>query len=96
MPDLDLTEEDDTLLIPTQLKKYVRYATLARAFGRQGEGRQPILATHYDRRFTMGTIFFRKMADQTHLDKDVVRQDATPSRKRPPLVRLPSTFPRVW
>lgn len=95
VPDLALTEDDTPALIPAPLQKYVRFYTLAQAFGHEGEGHNKHLARHYDSRFTRGVALFTRLADVAHKDRVFVREDAGPSRGRPPLVRLPSTFERV-
>lgn len=93
IPTTELTEESTPALIPEPLSKYLRYFVLARAFGRAGEGRNPILSDHYARRFAMGVALVKRLADITHLDRQWVREDATVSVSRPPHPRLPSTYP---
>lgn len=96
LPDLDLTEQDTPALLPAPMQKYVRYFVLGRAFGRAGEGRQPVLADHYLRRFKRGVEFFRRLADVAHKDRVFVREAFAPAAPRRPRVRLPSTYPSVW
>ena len=54
VPPVDLGETDTPVLIPSPLQKYLRYYTLSRAFGREGEGHRPDLAVHYDSRYQRG------------------------------------------
>jgi len=96
VPDADLVADDTPSLIPSQMTKYLRFYVLARAFGRPGEGRQPILADFYGRRFQRGVDLFRAFGDVARSDRQFQRQDVVPARVRPPYVRLPATFPAVW
>lgn len=95
IPELDLTEDDTPVLIPAPLEKYIRFYVLAQAFGHEGEGSNPALATHYDSRFKRGVALFKRFADTAHKDRLFVREDRDGRRERPPRVRLPSTFERV-
>jgi len=95
-PDLDLLETDTPALIPGPMQKYLRYFVLSRAFGRPGEGRSPVLADHYARRFNRGVAFFQRLGDVARKDRQYQREEATGAdRRRPPRVRLPAEFPRV-
>ena len=96
VPDAELVAADTPDLIPSQMTKYLRFYVLSRAFGRPGEGRQPILADFYGRRFQRGVDLFRAMGDVARTDRTFQRQETVPSRTRPPYVRLPATFPSVW
>lgn len=96
VPDADLVDADTPTLIPAPMTKYLRYFVLARAFGRPGEGRQPVLADFYSRRFLRGVDLFRAMGDVARNDRTFQRQEAVPSRTRPAYVRLPSTYPSIW
>ncbi len=96
IPDSDLVEDDTPTLIPPQLMKYIRYFVLSRCFGRPGEGRQPILADFYGRRFQRGVDLFRAFGNVARADRVYQRQLAEPARSRPPYVRLPAEFPNVW
>jgi hypothetical protein len=96
-PDADLAETDTPTLLPAQLTKYLRFYVLSRAFGRPGEGRQPILSDFYGRRFKRGVDLFRAFGDVARADRTYQREAAVPSDAgRPAYVRLPSTFPSVW
>jgi hypothetical protein len=90
-----VTEEDDLVLIPSQMQKYIRYFVLARAFNRQGEGHQPNLATFYQRRFERGIQVLRNLGNLARRDRQWQRGPITPSARRPATVRLPSSYPRV-
>ncbi len=89
-------EADTPSLIPPQMTKYLRFFVLGRAFGRPGEGRQPVLADFYSRRFQRGVDLFRAMGDVARNDRTFQREDMQPSRVRPPYVRFPATYPSVW
>ena len=95
VPPVDLVETDTPVLIPGPLQKYLRYYTLSRAFGREGEGQRLDLAAHYDSRFLRGVALLKRFADTSHADRTFARQDGAVNRARPPYVRLPSTFERV-
>ena len=95
-PDLDLLEADTPALIPEPMQKYLRFFVLSRAFGRPGEGRNPVMADHYARRFQRGVAFFQRLSDVTRKDRLWQREEATGvDHRRPPRVRLPAEFPRV-
>jgi len=95
VPETLLSEADTTTLLPAQMNKYLRYYTFSRAFGRQGEGQQPILAAHYESRFQRGVVFLKRLADLSHKDKTIIREPLRFESRRPPRVRFPSTFPRI-
>ena len=91
-----LAEADIPALIPRQMMKYLRYYVLARAFARTGEGRQPVLADHFGRRFLAGVAFFRRFTDLAQFDRVFTREeDESAPTLTPPRVRFPSNFPAV-
>ncbi len=96
LPDVEIGEDDAPILIPAGMRKYLRYFTLGRAFARAGEGRQPMLADHYARRFARGVEFFRALSQLAARDRQFQREPADPAQRRVPLVRLPSEYERVW
>ncbi len=96
VPDTDLAESDVPTLIPPQMMKYLRYYVFSRAFGRPGEGRQPILADFYGRRFQRGVELFRSFGNIARHDRVYQREAMMPARKRPAYVRLPAEFPSPW
>ena len=97
VPDAALPDDDSIpALIPTPLTKYLRYYTLARAFGRVGEGHNTILADHYTRRFLRGVAFFRRLADVAHRDRVFQREMVVPPSRRIARVSLPAEYPAVW
>lgn len=96
VPSMDLTEEDAPVLIPTPLQKYLRFYVLSRAFGREGEAQNVQLAQHYDQRFQRGCQLLKRFGDSAHADRTYRRQAPAISRSRPPLVRLPSQFERIF
>lgn len=96
VPDGDLAEEDAPSLIPAQMAKYLRHYVLAWAFARPGEGRQPILADHYARRFQHGVELFRSFGDVARADRVYQRQEIVPARRRVGRVRFPAEFPNPW
>jgi hypothetical protein len=94
--DLPLAETDVPSLVPRQMQKYLRYYVLARAFGRVGEGRQPLLADHFATRFAKGVAFFRRFTDLAKFDRMFVREtEEAPVGHTPPRVRLPSNYPAL-
>lgn len=96
IPTVDLTENDTPGLIPSQLQKYLRYYVLSRAFGRTGEGQNQALAAMYDLRFQRGITIFSRLGNVAFKDMVYVRQDVDSQTHRPPRVRLPSEYPRIW
>ena len=95
IPPVDLVETDAPVLIPEPLQKYLRFYTLSRAFGREGEGQRVDLAQHFDQRFQRGVNLLKRFGDSAHADRTYRRQDERLDRHRPPYVRLPSNFERV-
>lgn len=96
VPPTDLVESDTAVLIPEPLQKYLRYYTLARAFGREGEGQRPDMAQHYDARFQRGVNLLKRFGDSAQADRTFRRQDDKLNRFRPPYVQLPPEYERVW
>ena len=96
VPSLQLGEIDTPGLIPVPLQKYLRYYVLSRAFGREGEGHRPDMAVHYELRFHRGVALMRRLADAARRDHVYAREALGEVAARPPLVRLPATFPSVW
>ena len=95
LPDNDLVETETPDLVPSQMFKYLRYYVWSRAFGRQGEGHNLILASHYERRFRRGVVIFNKLSILTHRDVVYARESIGPTSRRPPRPKLPPEFPRV-
>lgn len=95
-PDGDLTEDDVPDMIPGPMQKYIRFYVLARAYERIGEGQKPDLAKHYDARFQRGIAVMKRFADVGYMDHVYTRDPAQEQTGRPPRVRLPSTFERMW
>lgn len=96
VPERDLEEGDTPDLIPAPLEKYLRYYVWSRAFGRLGEGYQPDASLHYEHRFARGVALFTRLSAVTERDRAFVRESVGMKDRRPPLVRLPPEFERVW
>lgn len=96
VPTVDLTENDTPGLIPGPLQKYLRYYALSRAFGRAGEGQNQAIGAMYDLRFQRGITFFNRLGNIAFKDLVYVRQDIDSRRHRPPRVRFPSEYERIW
>ena len=95
-PPRPLVESDAPSLIPRRMSKYLRYYTLGKAYGAEGEGQRPDISQHYLERYDRGIKFMMRLAEITFHDRVYQRQDVELTRRvRPPRVRLPSTFPRV-
>lgn len=90
----ELTEQDTPGMLPPQLRKYLRYYTLARCFNRQGPGAQPLLAAFWLQRCQRGVQVMKQLGFLSRRDASYARQPET-VRSRPPRPRLPSTYPRV-
>lgn len=93
VPDLPLAEDDIPALMPRALQKYLRFFVLARAFGRAGEGRNPVMADHYARRFQRGVDIFRRLGDIAHKDRVFQRQFPGDGERQVARVRLPPNYP---
>ena len=96
VPPIDLGETDAPVLIPEPLQKYIRFYVLSRAFGREGEAQKIELAQHYDQRFQRGVNILKRFGDSAHADRVFRRQEPVRTSGRPPIVRLPSQFERVF
>lgn len=94
-PAFDLDIGDMPELVSEQVMKYVRYYVLSRAFGRQGEGYRPELASHYRQRYQLGVRLMQRLLDIAYKDRDWTRQPFSTGPVRPPRVRFPSNFPTV-
>lgn len=91
-----LVEADTPALLPASFGKYLKYYVLGRAFEREGEGRNPALATHFMQRFTLGSKLFRRLTDFAHMMQTHQMAAATLSPGRRPKPRLPAEYPRAW
>lgn len=96
VPPVDLGLTDAPVLIPEPFTKYLRYYVWSRAFGREGEGQRLDLSQHYEHRFQRGVNLLKRFGDVAHMDRVYRREDERISMNRPPLVRLPATFERIW
>lgn len=84
-------------LIPAQMQRYLRFYTLARAFGRSGQGMKPELAQVYLALFANGQRIMRKLGNIQTEDRRMTREEIEfVDTSRLPRVRLPSVFPNVW
>lgn len=93
VPDLGLS--DSAALLPPQMRKYLRYYVLMRAWMRQGEGYQPELAALCQQVYAQGVRRMRGLAWLTRHDDVMARQPATRDPRRPARAQLPATYPRV-
>ena len=83
------------MLLPPQRAKYLRYYTLFRAFNRQGEGYDGLMAAFFEQRFHRGITFLRRLQQIARRDRQAARDPIQAQRRRPPRVRLPSNYPAV-
>jgi len=96
LPDeITLGEDDEAVLLPPQMGKYMRYYTLMRAFNRQGEGHDGAMAAFFEMRFNHGMMFLRHLHMLARKDRRAQRGPVSRGRSRPPRVRLPSNYPAV-
>lgn len=85
----------DDLDMPDYLSKYVRYATLERAFGADTDGFIPSLRDYWRMRKEIGLRAIKKFKSLRKTDRDYCfGGPITKTRSRHP--RLPSTYPEVW
>lgn len=87
-------ETDIPGLLPAPMRKYCRYHVLARAFGRQGEGRQLDLAAFFAFWFETGKRILPQLARLARKDVQYARGPVV-TRTRPPRPHLPSGYPYV-
>ena len=98
VPDLPhLSEMGDSTpdMVPPRLHKYLGYYVLAMAFGRQGEGYQPLLAMHWEQRWRRGIRLLRRLGDVTYRDQQFQREPGRVRRNFPPTPQLPGNYPRL-
>jgi hypothetical protein len=92
----DLTSEnDDTPIIPDQMRKYLVYYALGRLFGRQGEGYDEAMSEHYKFRADRGVKIMSRIGRIERIDESYLRDGAHRGRREPPLPQLPSNYPRA-
>jgi hypothetical protein len=91
---IELDETDSAGLVPQQMHKYLRYYTLARALGRQGEGENQEMSSFFVFWFELGKKFMPVMQMLARRDAQWARQPSV-SRSRPPRPHLPSHYPYV-
>jgi hypothetical protein len=96
VPPVDLGLTDTPVMIPEPFQKYLRYYVWSRAFGREGEGQRLDVAQHYDQRFVRGVALLKRFGDSASMDRVFRRESETMDHSRPPLVRLPSTYERIY
>jgi hypothetical protein len=93
----ELHEEDTPVLIPAPMQKYLTYYTLARAWERQGEGRNIALSSICQQRFERGVEVMRHLSWLSRKDESYQRIPVDGgSRHRPPRVQFPPNYGRVW
>lgn len=93
IPRVELTENDTPDLLPEQAHKYLRYFTLAKAFGRQGPGMSLQLASLYKGQYDRGVKTWSRLTNLAKEDQILGREMAEDvKRARVPLVRLPANF----
>ena len=96
IPDRDtLLGDDEPVLIPKQLQKYLRYYVYFKAFNRQGEGYNPNMAAFYEQRFGRGVAFLRALQILTRRASTMARDPKTRADRRPRRVQFPADFPQV-
>ena len=93
VPRVDLTLNDTPDLLPAQAHKYLRFFTLAKAFGRQGPGMNLELSGLYKAQFDRGVTTWARLTNIAKEDQILGREMAEDTRSaRLPFVRLPATF----
>jgi hypothetical protein len=93
----DLHEEDTAVLIPQPIMKYLKYFVLARAWERQGEGRQPGLSAICQQRFDRGVEVMKHLGWLSRKDSNFQRIPVDGSRgRRQPVAQYPPSYPRTW
>lgn len=85
----DLVEESTQVLIPDQLAKYVRWAVLAEAYSRPGEGTNPELARFYLQRWERGVRLLRTLGQITGRDAMMQRRPLDTRRRALSRGRVP-------
>jgi hypothetical protein len=90
IPEHALRETDHPVMVPPPLQKYLRYYTLARAFGRQGEGYDGSLSLHFDARWQRAFPLLKRLGDTTHLEKVQQRGGRSATGRRFDQARRPT------
>jgi hypothetical protein len=93
IPDAPLLETDIPAMVPGPLQKYLRYYTLARVFGREGEGYHPALAAHWQQRWMRGPALLQRLGDSAHAARTWQRQAYPGTRASG--ARLPHLSPHL-
>lgn len=84
-----LVEEATPVLVPEQLGKYLRWAVMAEAYSRPGEGTNPELAQFYLARWERGVGLLRKLGQISARDALYQRRPQTGLRHMTRRPRLP-------
>lgn len=90
-----LTEADSPDLLPSQFSKSLRFYTLSKAFGREGEGHNSVLSEHFSQRFILGLNFLRQLGRFAMIGRTYQAEKMQPTRLRQPGLRLPSAYPVI-
>ena len=90
-----LEESDPITLFPAQMEKYLRAYVLSRAFDREGEGRQPLIAAFFAHRWTLGMKFLARLAQFAQVPRLYQAGRAQAAGHIAGRPRLPSHYPRV-
>jgi hypothetical protein len=90
----DVVDFDDQPDFPEFVRKYLRYGTVARAYGANTDGRIPSLSDYWQTRFDVGIRFVKKYVRNRRQDRDYRLMTKTPRRvrRRP---RLPDGYPAI-
>lgn len=94
-PDDVSGEDEELLLIPDQLGKYLEYYAVSVLANRLGEGYDAALAGHYQLRASRGIQLLRKLGMISRVDSSYTRGGGFRGRREPPLPSLPSDYPRA-
>lgn len=90
-----LAADDAVPLLPAACDKYLRAYILTRAYGREGEGKNPVLAAYHEQRWEMGVTLMKRLGQYAQAARTYQRDRPTPTSRTPLRPQLPSNYPRV-
>jgi len=81
---------------PEFLRKYIRFGTVARAYGGNNDGRIRSLADYWQMRYTLGIEFAKRYVCYKRSDRDYrLSTSSMPASRRHRHPRLPDGYPHV-
>ena len=92
----DVANYDDEPDFPEFLRKYIRYGTVARAYGSNTDGRIQSLADYWQTRYDVGVRFIKQYVRNRRQDRNYrLTTKVVESRRNRRLPRLPDGYPAI-